>query len=132
MRRLVLGLGLALAVLAGCGVHSNIECSDGIPCPDGMVCSDDGFCVLVLPEDAPDDGPVGLDGAPDALPDGEGVCGDGVCLGSETCISCEADCGRCPFSCGDGACQLELGEDCLLCPVDCGECPGMCGDGLCQ
>lgn len=49
-------------------------------------------------------------------------CGDGVCdEGTETCSSCEADCGACAPFCGDGVCDEGL-EVCDVC-VDCGACP---------
>ena len=48
---------------------------------------------------------------------GEGGCGDGICIPSEDCCTCPADCNPC---CGDGIC-LPC-EDCYECPEDCGEC----------
>ena len=54
----------------------------------------------------------------------EPVCGDIVCNGTETCETCEQDCGACepvdPF-CGDGSCNGS--ETCETCQEDCGECP---------
>lgn len=47
-------------------------------------------------------------------------CGDSVCDASETCTSCEADCGACAPFCGDGVCDAET-EVCDIC-VDCGPC----------
>jgi formylglycine-generating enzyme len=47
-------------------------------------------------------------------------CGDDQCTGSETCESCAADCGLCPY-CGDSSC--DPGESCDNCLQDC-ECPG--------
>src|SRR5262245_40911192 len=94
---------LALSALSSlsCSPHSALECDDRIPCPDGMTCSVDGLCVLVLPADSGPDARVIVDAAVDASVDVLGSdCGDGVCLGSETCMNCEADCGECPFSCG--------------------------------
>jgi hypothetical protein len=52
---------------------------------------------------------------------GCGFCGDGLCSGSETPLSCSFDCGS---FCGDGFC--EFGESC---PEDCGP---VCGNGLCE
>jgi hypothetical protein len=67
---------------------------------------------------------------PQTLP----VCGDGTCDGTETCLSCPADCGSCPAVpvCGDGTCDGT--ETCLSCPADCGSCPAVpvCGDGTCD
>jgi hypothetical protein len=57
-------------------------------------------------------------------------CGDGTCVGAETCGTCALDCGECAASCGDGVC--DPGEDCTSCGSDCGECPPSCGDGLCD
>jgi hypothetical protein len=42
------------------------------------------------------------------------MCGDGMCLGSETFGSCPADC---PNPCGNGTC--EMGETIASCPADC-------------
>ena len=59
-------------------------------------------------------------------------CGDGGCLGSETCDSCPEDCGDC---CGNGACEPEYGEDAASCAADCQcipDCDGKgCGDDGC-
>jgi hypothetical protein len=55
-------------------------------------------------------------------------CGDGTCNGSETCSSCQDDCGYCPV-CGDGWC--EGSESCSSCAADCGACP-VCGNGQCE
>ena len=62
-------------------------------------------------------------------------CGDGKCDTSETCSSCEADCGPCASVpiCGDGECKD--GETCSSCEADCGKCDDpkpMCGDGSCN
>jgi hypothetical protein len=51
------------------------------------------------------------------------ACGDGICSGVETCLSCSKDCGGC--TCGDGSCQFPEGPQ--TCPGDC----SACGDGLC-
>ena len=85
---------------------------------------------------------------------GEPACGNGVCAG-ETCLTCPQDCGQCPAtcgddacngaetcascphdckqacSCGDGVCSNGL-EDCSSCPSDCGPCPAGCPDGVCD
>lgn len=78
-------------------------------------------------------------------------CGDGVCNGLETSISCPSD--NCPPFCGDGTCNngetvatcpsdgcvvwcgdnvcSGPGESCSLCAGDCGSCPVFqCNDGL--
>ncbi len=59
-------------------------------------------------------------------------CGDGLCWGSESCSSCNKDCGACPpAQCGDGKCNGS--ETCTSCSGDCGACPKpICGDGKCQ
>jgi hypothetical protein len=44
------------------------------------------------------------------------VCPDTVCNGTETCFTCEADCGPC---CGNSYCEPQYGEDCVNCPGDC-------------
>lgn len=53
---------------------------------------------------------------------GQGTCGDGVCGGLESDISCAVDCVRC----GDNRCSQ--GESVHSCPGDCGS----CGDGYCS
>lgn len=59
-------------------------------------------------------------------------CGDGVCSQpDEACEVCEADCGPCAGTCGDGACTASEGESCDTCAADCGACP-TCGDGVCS
>jgi len=83
------------------------------------------------------------------LPD----CGNGTCDQTETCETCESDCGPCDEVCGDGACTVS--ETCVECPGDCnpetcssdGDCCGgwtcvlprgvcestpVCGDGVCD
>jgi hypothetical protein len=49
-------------------------------------------------------------------------CGDGTCEVSlgETCGTCAADCGTCPPKCGDGTCEVP--ENCTSCAQDCGAC----------
>jgi hypothetical protein len=54
-------------------------------------------------------------------------CGDGFCAWTETCSTCAADCGVCPY-CGDGTCDAT--EACSTCAADCGGCPG-CTATLC-
>jgi hypothetical protein len=54
------------------------------------------------------------------------VCGDGVCNGTETSVTCPADC---PTSvCGDGVCNGT--ETSVTCPADCPT--SVCGDGVCN
>lgn len=48
------------------------------------------------------------------------VCPDGICNGSETCGTCEADCGACAPECGDDECNGD--ETCVTCEADCGAC----------
>ena len=60
------------------------------------------------------------------------ACGDGTCDAGETCKDCSADCGKCPTACGDGKCDPKANEDCKTCPGDCGKCPATCGDGACD
>jgi len=60
------------------------------------------------------------------------ACGDGLCLGSETTLTCPQDCGGASTpDCGDGLCLGD--ENTATCPQDCGGGPGTpaCGDGLC-
>ena len=70
------------------------------------------------------------------------TCGDGVCDLSESCLSCDADCGGCTTSCGNSTCEWSGGETCTNCGGDCGcgtttciefvECAGPCPDSACQ
>ena len=49
-------------------------------------------------------------------------CGDGRCTGTENCASCNIDCGVCSV-CGNMRCESAGGfEDCINCPADCGMC----------
>ncbi len=90
----------------------------------------------LAPEDtglAPEDrGKVNPDdvGTPPADTGSPPACGDGFCNGTETCVSCQMDCGPCAASCGDGMCQST--ESCTSCPGDCGACAARCGDGACN
>jgi subtilisin len=95
--------------------HELLTRTDPAPCA-----SSDGVCV-----DDPDSvqEPFSLMGALV-----EAVCGDGLCFGDEDCLTCDADCGACPY-CGDGDCNGT--EDCSSCETDCGLCPS-CGDGACN
>jgi hypothetical protein len=57
-------------------------------------------------------------------------CGDGNCdvFVGENCDTCPGDCEYCG-SCGDGMCSEAWGEDGFTCPEDCG---ALCGDGDCN
>ena len=70
------------------------------------------------------------------------VCGDGICEGDETSVTCAADCSA---VCGDGACTREessitCAEDCIpvcsdeVCDASAGETCGTCEDdcGVCE
>ncbi|MBN1429386.1 MAG: hypothetical protein JXB07_13520 [Anaerolineae bacterium] len=59
-------------------------------------------------------------------------CGDGTCNGSETFVTCPADCGLVVLPvCGDGVCNGV--ETMLSCPADCGIATlPVCGDGVCN
>jgi len=58
-----------------------------------------------------------------------GSCGDGSCTGTESCLTCESDCGACQVLwCGDGSCNN--GESQSSCAADCGS-SNVCGDGTC-
>ncbi|MBF0492451.1 MAG: hypothetical protein HQM15_06695 [Deltaproteobacteria bacterium] len=60
-------------------------------------------------------------------------CGDGVCNGTETALSCPMDCPLIlpplPY-CGDGVCNGS--ETPRTCPADCGPPTPVCGDGICE
>lgn len=75
---------------------------------------------------------------------GEQGCGDGTCDSTESCFSCEADCGRCCAAdvggvcCGDGN-PCSLADDaycqCRGCAWDDADCNGTtkhCGDFICE
>ncbi|MFC1612000.1 MopE-related protein, partial [Myxococcota bacterium] len=65
---------------------------------------------------------------------GGAVCPDESCTGSETCLTCPADCGPC---CGDGSCTAAHSENCESCAADCPTgatevcCSGALFDGEC-
>ncbi len=66
---------------------------------------------------------------------GQPICGNGVCDGNETAQNCATDCTSTPPSpnCGDGLCLGD--ENNANCPQDCGEPPPpapKCGDGICN
>jgi hypothetical protein len=94
-----------------------------------------------------------------AVPACPAVCGDGVCDASESCQSCQSDCGPCGGTCDHDECTIggPLDPSCgmcvaAICQVDpfccntawdgicksevgsvCGQtCPGSCGDGVCD
>lgn len=48
--------------------------------------------------------------------------GDGICQYRETCAAQPEDCGVCPSSCNNAACEPELGETCTNCRADCAFC----------
>lgn len=73
---------------------------------------------------------VGCDGQCGACDTGTATtcCGDAVCGGSESSLTCERDCGA-PALCGDGTC--DPGEGICDCPADCGApAAEACGDGF--
>ncbi len=49
---------------------------------------------------------------------------DAICA-NEAADACGANCGVEP-GCGDGICDVDLGENCYECPGDCGNCTGDC------
>lgn len=71
---------------------------------------------------------------------GRDGCGDGTCEGSESCLTCPADCGctGCGMECSAGECRItacdgrECGDD--GCGGVCGDCPAhhTCAEGLCE
>lgn len=69
----------------------------------------------------------GLDGKVSCLWSSQ--CGNGVCDTIESCSSCPADCGPCPY-CGDGKCNGS--ETCYTCASDCGSCPTCNYNGFCE
>ncbi len=87
----------------------NIE--EGVVCPwqDCARCQSDAEC----PEDLPECNEDGVCVA---------VCGDGICGPLENPSNCAADC-----HCGNGICEIALGETAVTCPADCD-----CGDGICD
>lgn len=56
-------------------------------------------------------------------------CGDNICNGQESPISCPADCGPVQAVCGNAVC--ETGETALSCAADCGLIPA-CNNGVCD
>lgn len=63
----------------------------------------------------------------DSLSSQATTCGDWVCNGSETCSTCEMDCGACGY-CGDAVCNNS--ENLCTCLHD--GCAAACGDGCCN
>ena len=129
MRDLIFLCGLFVLVLAlvlsGCSDNLVGEAKGGKPgaepkpeCSDKVDNDGDSFIDL---DDA---------GCIDKKDTDESNCGDSVCEGGETCLTCAADCGTCPPVCGDGNCDPT--EDCNLCVQDCGSCDNFCGDGVCD
>ncbi len=57
------------------------------------------------------------------------ACGDNICNGEGSPISCPADCGPVQAVCSNAIC--ETGETALSCPADCGLMPA-CGNGVCD
>lgn len=54
------------------------------------------------------------------------VCGDNICHGAETSVTCPKDCSS---VCGDGACTRSENKN--TCPQDCGS-NAVCGNGICE
>lgn len=144
-----LSAGLLISLSFGCSARGG---GGGFIDPDASTSGDDATAAMDSALPTGDDGtpPVdrglpgvdlGLPGTDLGLPPSDqGVpptdqgtpvrCGDGLCNGGETCMTCATDCGACPPSCGDGVCGSA--ETCTSCPPDCGACPPRCGDGTCQ
>jgi hypothetical protein len=89
--------------------------------------------------DSSTSGDCDLNGIPDECQDPFHcpTCNDNaLCEATEDCSSCGGDCPSGLEGCGNGTCELGLGEDCLSCPEDCNGLqqgnPGSrfcCGDG---
>lgn len=106
---------------ACCQAQPTALCGDtGV---EQCVCGQDPYCCLKQW----DDFCTGLANAAGcvACP---GLCGNQWCEPSESCTSCQEDCGECP-PCGNFVC--EPGESCETCKTDCGKC-AVCGDGVCH
>ncbi len=87
-------LCVLVGLLVACGDDDCTDCADAAI--DAVVV--DGRMTDASPTDA-ENADVGItdgavaDGGDDA---GQGTCGDGMCGGSESCSTCEMDCGACP------------------------------------
>ncbi len=103
-------------------------------CPDGKSCNGEFVCVV--------GGGLGCEPA-ETAGCGGCPCEACVCAMDDFCCStswdticvgeCQEQCGGCgPKPCGNGTCDLEIGESCLSCPGDC-VCPGgqVCAAGTC-
>ena len=103
--------GFCAAPTCGDAVHNgdetDVDCggSCGGKCASGGGCSSGGDCAGGVCDDG-----AGVCAAPS--------CGDAVCNGGETCVTCATDCGSCPPTCGDGTCDGGV-ETCDSCPSDC-------------
>ena len=132
-----------------CAAAWDVECV-GVAIGCGAECGEaacgDGLCDADLGE--------GCEACPDDCPC-VAVCGDGACSGSETCGTCEADCGPCVGECcvdnGSPGCETPELQGCV-CDLDayccedtwddfcaetasaeCGACAEpACGDGECD
>ncbi|WP_141326885.1 tenascin-X [Myxococcus sp. AB025B] len=134
-RLLVLVAGVSLGVFAACGTTEaapetteTTEAALGDPCPCGSagggaclpcyyLCGDN-YCDSANGESA-SNCPEDCVAAP--------VCGDGICNGSETWVTCALDCPAPNPWCGDGICNGS--ESSASCPADC---PNACGNGVCE
>lgn len=94
------------------------DCPESPTCGNGICSPDDGDDCRTCPGDC---GTC------------EDICGDGVCWGTENCVTCEKDCGAClseEDGCGDGVCDEH--ETQYNCPHDCGFPTPQCGDNVCN
>jgi hypothetical protein len=67
------------------------------------------------------------------------TCGNGVCEGAEVSGLCPEDCDQQSNACGNGTCEVNLGESCTSCLVDCdildinqNSVCATCGNGVCE
>ncbi len=112
------------------------DCGDGI-CDASkgencITCADDCKECISVRDNITDRGGIGGINADGLVLE---FCGNGLCASSESCSTCEKDCGACDKPhCGDGVCRYDLGETCKTCMRDCGPCPvgPYCGDDICQ
>jgi hypothetical protein len=151
---------------AGGGCSSNLECSDldacngaetcdagvcqpGMPinCDDGNACNGSescvsGLCVSGAPLNCDDGALCTSDSCANNVCVNDPItpcCGDLTCDAEEDCNNCISDCigqGSIVAGCGNGVCEVGIGEDCLSCSADCrGKQNGRrgsrycCGDG---
>jgi hypothetical protein len=119
-------------------------------CPPGFTCDNWGSCLCQPQCEGKECGNDGCGGSCGSCTSGDVCNANGFCVCNPKCENkqcgpngCGGNCGTCPSGsqctpggkckpggpnqCGNGICQVPLGEDCNSCPQDC-DCTGSCCD----